>query len=128
MLPNGGLIVSERDYQEALFAWARNPANLKKYPCLDLLSCSLNGVKLSIQQAIKAKAGGMLRGEWDVKLPIARGSYIGLVIEMKFGKNKLSESQIWYGERMKQEGHYVAVCYDWLSAKSIIENYIETLK
>jgi len=80
----------EQQNQEALFAWAKNPATLAKYPALDLLSSSLNGVRLTIMQAVFAKRGGMLKGEWDVRLPVARGQYIGLVIEMKAGKNTLT--------------------------------------
>ena len=115
----------EQQNQEALFSWARNPATLAKYPALDLLSSSLNGVKLTMMQAVFAKRGGMLKGEWDIRLPVARGQYIGLVIEMKAGKNKLTAEQKTYEMRMKEEGHYTAVCYDWVSAKAIIEGYLE---
>ena len=114
----------EQQSQEALFAWAKNPATLAKYPALDLLSSSLNGVRLTITQAVFAKRGGMLKGEWDVRLPVARGQYIGLIIEMKAGKNTLTKEQKHYEMRMKEEGHYTAVCYDWVSAKAIIEGYL----
>lgn len=118
----------EQQSQEALFAWAKNPATLAKYPALDLLSSSLNGVRLTIMQAVFAKRGGMLKGEWDVRLPVARGGYIGLIIEMKAGKNTLTPEQKYYEMRMKAEGHYTAVCYDWLSAKAVIEGYLEMKK
>ena len=118
----------EQQSQEALFSWAKNPATLAKYPALDLLSSSLNGVRLTIMQAVFAKRGGMLKGEWDVRLPVARGGYIGLIIEMKAGKNTLTKEQKYYEMRMKAEGHYTAVCYDWISAKAIIEGYLEMQK
>jgi len=118
----------EQQNQEALFAWTKNPATLAKYPALDLLSSSLNGVKLTMMQAVFAKRGGMLKGEWDVRLPVARGGYIGLIIEMKAGKNTLTKEQKYYEMRMKAEGHYACVCYDWLSAKAVIENYLEMQK
>ena len=118
----------EKQNQEALFSWAKNHATLAKYPALDLLSSSLNGVRLTIMQAVFAKRGGMLKGEWDVRLPVARGQYIGLIIEMKAGKNTLTKEQKYYEMRMKQEGHYTAVCYDWISAKAVIEGYLEMQK
>lgn len=118
----------EQQSQEALFSWAKNPATLAKYPALDLLSSSLNGVRLTIMQAVFAKRGGMLKGEWDVRLPVARGQYIGLIIEMKAGKNTLTKEQKYYEMRMKAEGHYTCVCYDWLSAKAVIEGYLEMQK
>ena len=118
----------EQQNQEALFAWAKNPATLAKYPALDLLSSSLNGVRLTIMQAVFAKRGGMRKGEWDVRFPVARGGYIGLIIEMKAGKNTLTKEQKYYEMRMKEEGHCTCVCYDWLSAKSVIESYLELKK
>jgi hypothetical protein len=114
----------EFDSQVSLFKWARNPAVLAKHPCLDLLSCSLNGVRLSKAQAGKAKASGMLAGEFDIKLPVARGEFIGLIIEMKAGKNTLTKEQKWYGTRMADEGHCVLTFWDWEKAKNSIIDYL----
>ena len=110
--------------QSALFTWARLPVNQRLYPGLDLLSSSLNGVKLTAAQAGKAKAAGMLKGEFDVKLPVARGIYHGLIIEMKSGKNDTTTEQDWYGQRMAQEGHRVVVCWDWEAARDEIVAYL----
>lgn len=110
--------------QSALFSWARIPAVVHQYPGIDLLSCSLNGVKLTKAQAGKAKAAGMLKGEWDVRLPVARGAHIGLAIEMKAGRNKLTAEQERHGERLRQEGWLTAVCYTWEAAKDIITTYL----
>lgn len=115
----------EFQHQSALFTWARNPAVLAQYPALDLLSCSLNGVKLTAAQAGKAKAAGMLKGEFDIKLPVARGGWIGLIIEMKAGKNKKTPEQEWYGLRMSDEGHLAWTCWDWEAARDIITGYLD---
>lgn len=114
----------EHDHQCALFEWSRHPTVRKSFPELDLLSCSLNGVKLTKAQAGKAKAAGMLKGEWDIRLPVARGPYIGIVIEMKAGRNKPTPEQEWYGKRMEQEGHMTAVCWSWEEAKGFIIGYL----
>ena len=116
----------EFQHQASLFAWARNPAVVRQYPGLDLLSCSLNGVKLTKAQAGKAKAAGMLKGEYDIKLPVARGGYHGLIIEMKAGKNKPTDEQRWYGERMAQEGWKTAVHWDWTAARDEIVSYLSS--
>jgi len=114
----------EFQHQCALFTWARNPAVLAQYPALDLLSCSLNGVKLTAAQAGKAKAAGMLKGEFDIKLPVARGGWIGLIIEMKAGKNKPTPEQLWYSQRMSEEGHRATVCWNWEAAQQEIVHYL----
>lgn len=114
----------EFEEQKALFEWARNRAVLTKHPELQLLSASLNGVKLSKATAGKAKAAGMLAGEWDVRLPVARGGFIGLIVEMKAGKNGLTDAQKLYRKGMEFEGHRTAVCYSWIEAKAEIEGYL----
>lgn len=126
----GAVIVRQRRaepefaMQSALFTWARMAAHA--HPGLDLLSCSLNGVKLTAAQAGKAKAAGMLKGEFDIKLPVARGGYHGLIIEMKAGRNKPTPEQIWYGKRMVEEGWKALICWDWEAAKDEILSYLSS--
>lgn len=114
----------EHEEQCALFTWARNPAVLRKYPALALLEGSMNGVKLTKTQAGKAKAAGMLKGSSDVRLPVARGHWIGLLIEMKVKPNRPTTEQLDYGAAMEAEGHQFHVAYDWEQAKAIIEAYL----
>ena len=120
--------MSEFNHQAALFAWARNPAVLKQYPCLGLLEGSMNGVKLTIGQAGKAKAAGMLKGAHDVRLPIARGGYFGLSIELKYKKNKPTLEQLAYGKRLEQEGWKVVYHWSWTDARDEIVTYLNQPK
>lgn len=115
----------EFNEQAALFSWARCPAVVRKYPALRLLSCSLNGVKLSKAQAGKAKAAGMLKGEHDVRLPVARGGYAGLSIEMKAGRNKPTPEQLEYGDLIADEGWLVCYCWSWTDASNEIMAYLQ---
>jgi len=110
--------------QSALMEWARMPATVAGLPGIELMSSSLNGVRLSKAQAGKAKAAGMLKGEWDLKIPVARGGYIGLIIEMKIKPNKPTEEQEWYGEAMRREGWSTFVCYEWTDAVRVITHYL----
>lgn len=115
----------EHKEQAALFRWARNKAVLQYYPELALLSSSLNGVKMSSKvQAAKAKAAGMLAGEHDIRLPVARGRYHCLSIEMKAGDNTATELQLKYGEMLEAEGGCVRYCWSWVEAKEVIEWYL----
>lgn len=114
----------EFEQQCAIFTWARNPAVLRSHPELHLLSSSLNGVALTKAQAGKAYASGMLRGWPDIQLPVARGGYIGLSIEMKAGKNKPTDDQLRIGELLQDEGWCVRYFWDWLKARDEILLYL----
>lgn len=115
----------EFQMQAALFTWARNPAVLAKYPGINLLEGSLNGVKLSKAQAGKAKAAGMLKGSHDIKLPVPKGGFTGLSIELKAGKNKPTEEQIEHGEALIEQGWKVLYIWDdWTEVKDEIERYM----
>lgn len=118
----------EFDHQCALFEWARLPAVQKRYPGLDLLCSSLNGVRLTAPQAWKASKSGMLSGEFDVRLPVARGGYHSLTIELKFGKGKPSERQRWYHGRMEEEGVFARFVWSWIEAKNLIIRYLTGLE
>lgn len=52
----------EAEHQKTVVEWAKwaIKANPKRYPNLDMLHCSLNGVKLTKTQAVIAKSQGML--------------------------------------------------------------------
>jgi hypothetical protein len=109
--------------QVALFNWSELLTPL--YPALKLLRGSMNGVHLTKAQAGKAKAAGMKAGEHDITLPVSRGGYIGLSIELKYGKNKATKEQLEYGEHLESEGWYVAYFWDWTEAAQLIQKYLD---
>lgn len=113
----------EFQHQVALVNWCALFS--QKYPALKLLRGSMNGVHLTAAQAGKAKAAGMLKGEHDITLPVARGGYHGLSLELKHGSNKPTPEQLEYGERLKEEGWYVTYSWDWQEAANIIQKYLE---
>lgn len=114
--------MSEHDEQVALFNWAMLQAG--KYPELDLLFAIPNGSYKSITQAMKFKREGLKPGVPDVCLPVARNGYHGLYIEMKYGKNKLSDKQIWWRNELKKQGYLVWLSYRFEDAKDIILAYL----
>lgn len=115
----------EFQMQSAVFTWARMPCVTAQYPGINLLEGSMNGVKLTAIQAAKAKAAGMLRGAHDLHLPVPRGGFTGLSIELKAGKNKPTEEQIAYGEALIEQGWKVLYLWDnWEEVKDEIERYM----
>ena len=90
---------SESDEQISLFAWAE--LNKGRYPELKLLNGSMNGVRLTIGQAVKAKRCGMKKGYPDLFLPVKRGEHNGLFIELKVGENKPSPEQLEWAEQLR---------------------------
>ena len=107
--------------QENVIKWARD--NEKTYPFLWMLHSSLNGVKLSKIQAGKAKASGMLTGVPDLFLPVPRGSFCGLYIEMKSATGRIMPSQSRYLSAVSDFGYSAVVCYSANEAIKTIENY-----
>ena len=97
----------------------------KALPCLDLLRCSLNGMRMKPRQVIEAKASGMVEGEPDLFLPAARDGYAGLFVEMKVpGRIRLSEDQKEVHALLRAEGYRVEVCWDRVDTVALIVSYV----
>ena len=115
-------IPHEANEQEALFRWAWFMRG--KYPELDLLYHIPNGGSRNRIEAANLKRQGVKAGVPDLCLPVARGRYHGLYIEMKYGKNKPSEEQNKWLDALSKQGYAVAVCYGWESAQKVITKYL----
>ena len=121
--------------QAAFIKWCR--LSEKKYPGLDLIHCSLNGVRLTKGQAGKAKAAGMLAGIPDLFLPVVRQIpdsqlsnlsqgyiYHGLFIEMKRLKgSKMLESQKVIIPKLRKRNYKVVVAKGCDEAIQAIKDY-----
>lgn len=121
--------VRRTEFQEQceLFAWARNPLVLKKYPCLSSMFCTGNGLRLSIGLAKKFKQQGNLRGVHDVILLQPNKEYHALLIEMKAKGGTVSVEQKFFHEEMKLRGYKSVVCYSAWEAIDQIERYLDAL-
>lgn len=110
--------------QQYLFQWIRIMARKDwKY---DKIHAIPNGGLRAKRTAITLKKEGAKSGVWDIFIPIPMNGYSGMYIEMKFGKNKLTENQIKFRENL--EDYYLfMVFYDWKEAKESIENYLNGL-
>ncbi len=115
--------MKESQEQTFLFQWA-NLARCK-YPELELLHHIPNGGKRNAREAASLKRQGVKAGVPDICLPVPKGQYHGLYIELKVGKNKTSEYQNEWIEKLKEQNYYVVVCYGWRVAQEVIEHYLE---
>lgn len=115
---------SEHEAQALVIKWAEWMA-AGKYPELKLLFAVPNGLFTTKAQAGKAKAEGLKSGVPDLILPIPRGGYSGMALEMKHGKNKLSENQEWWLKTLSKYGWYCTVCWTRDDAVNALEEYLD---
>jgi hypothetical protein len=114
--------MSEHAEQCALFTWAR--MNVGKYPELSWLFAVPNGGFRMVKTARDLKAEGVKAGVPDVWFPISgvhgEKPVKGLVIEMKYGKNKPTPEQDAWLTFLGGIGWRVEVCYSWREAAEVI--------
>ena len=113
---------SESVEQICLFRWAAFEEG--KYPELKYIFHVPNGGKRNITTAKRLKAEGVKAGVPDICLPVPRGQYHGLYIELKAGKNTTTENQDRWLEFLKQQGYCAAVCYGWEKVSKVILRYL----
>lgn len=109
--------------QQALFKWVKLQSCT--IPELELLYHIPNGGKRNLLEAKRLKAEGVRAGIPDLCLPVARGDQHGLYIELKAGKNKPTDTQLWWIDRLMRQGYEVHVCYGWEEAKDKIIAYLK---
>ena len=113
----------ERDEQKALFEWAR--WQIGKYPELEYMFHIPNEGKRSARAGADLKRQGLKSGVPDIFLPVPRGEYHGLFIELKYGKNKATKVQALWLDRLKSLGYQAVVSNGWENAARIIISYLQ---
>ncbi len=107
--------------QAKVIAWAR--ANERNYPYLWMLHSSLNGVKMTKAQAVRAIAQGMKKGVADLFLPVKKGVYSGLYIEMRSEKGRTSIDQSKFLTAVSENDYLAHICYSAVEAIDKIKGY-----
>lgn len=113
---------SEATEQEALITWCRIFEN--RYPELKMIYHIPNGGSRNRLEAANLKRQGVKAGVPDLCLPVPKDGYHGLYIEMKYGKNKPTDNQEEWMERLRQYGYRTVVCYGADEARETIKQYI----
>ena len=117
--------MTEAQYQIEVFKWARHPAVLHTYPELALLYHIPNGGKRNAVEAAHFKQQGVLPGVADLHLPVARGCYYSLYIEMKADKGRPSANQVWFGKNVTALGNFWVICHGSRQAIQTLEWYLK---
>ena len=117
------IIPTEDQEQIAVFEWANLLSG--RYPELDLMYHIPNGGKRSKSEAARFKAMGVKPGVSDICLPVARGKYHGLYIELKALDGKPSQKQKDFIEKIKLGGYFGIIAYGAEEAIDIIKKYLE---
>jgi hypothetical protein len=114
--------LTEAQHQTALFNWVWLVRN--KYPELALLYHVPNGGSRNKIEAANLKRQGVKPGVPDLCLPVPRGQYHGLYIELKTEKGRTSTAQDWWIRELNAQGYFTEVCHGWESAVRVIEWYM----
>ena len=115
--------MSEHLEQCVFFQWLK--LNERQYPVLSRFFAIPNGGQRNIKVATKLKREGVKKGVLDTCLPVARRGKIGLWIEFKTGKNKLTHEQQEWKEFLESENHEVHIIYSWTDAARITIAYLD---
>lgn len=129
---------AEHRAQVAVVTWATLAR--QQFPELALLFAIPNGGHRNVVVARKLKAEGVRAGVPDLFLPVARGGYHGLFIEMKADglpiadcllpiaprkrKGVVSESQTSFITSLQAEGFKAVVCYGSAEAEAVLRGYL----
>lgn len=107
-----------------VFLWKAQ--NVARYTDLEWLNGSMSGVKLPPGLATKCKRAGLVKGKPDIDLPVPRGGFVGLKIELKRERTgKVEDEQRRWLAAMTRFGWYACVCHGHKAAIEIITQYIE---
>jgi hypothetical protein len=114
--------VSEHDEQVAIIKWAE--WHTGQHPALALLFAIPNGGKREKLTAIRLQQEGVKPGVPDLCLPVPRQGWHGLFIELKAGKNKPTDRQLDWLERLSEQGYLAVVCWGYDEATATIKDYL----
>ena len=116
--------MTEAQEQATLFKWARQESIRRKYPELKLLLHIPNGGSRDLIEGKHLKQQGVKAGVPDLILPVPRGIYAGMFIEMKTEFGKTTLEQDWWLEQLRSQGYSASVCHGWRAAARTIEWYL----
>ena len=109
-------MASERQHQQAVMKWAMQPSIRDRWPELALLHHIKNETTGGAAEVAADKAMGVKKGVPDLCLPVARGGFHGLYIEMKTPSGKASAAQRWWVTRLTEPGYRAVVCHGYDAA------------
>lgn len=116
---------TEDGHQYALMLWAAQESIRARWPELSRLYHIENERQCSPQQAARRKRMGVKSGVPDLCLPVARGRYHGMYIELKMPTGRVSPEQRWWLGNLNADGYCALPCYGWEQARDVLIWYLE---
>lgn len=113
---------TEAQHQMNVINWSILHAS--EWPELAGLHHIPNGGSRDAIEGRHLKQQGVKPGVPDLHLPVARGPYHSLYIEMKTEKGRTSDVQEWWIEFLTAQGNFVEVCHGWETAVATLERYL----
>lgn len=110
---------NEHKLQVGCVAWFRY-----SYP-KHLIFAIPNGGQRNTIVASKMKTEGVLAGVPDLCIPVARDGFHGLYVELKTGKNKLTQNQQHIIQKLQNEGYKCEICYSFDDFVFLVNNYLK---
>jgi VRR-NUC domain len=114
----------EDDLQQRIVQYVGYGMRYNGRPLTDWLHSIPNGGQRNPREAARLKAQGVRAGVPDLCLPIAAAPYGGLYIELKVGKNTLTDAQLDFHQRLREGGQCVATCLTYEKALQVIGDYL----
>lgn len=106
-----------------MFRWAAYAAG--NIPELKLLYHVPNEGQRSRATGGRLRAEGLKRGVPDICLPVARGKFHGLYIELKRVEGgRVSDAQREWIDRLNAQGNLACTCRGWDEARKTILEYL----
>jgi len=115
---------TESAEQASLLLWANLAAS--RMPELNLLFAIPNGGWRTPATAARLKREGVKAGVPDLMLPVARGKYHGLCLELKRRKGgHIDPAQLRWAKELTAQGYFHCFCSGWHEAKAVLESYLD---
>ncbi|GIM32953.1 VRR-NUC domain-containing protein [Paraclostridium bifermentans] len=112
----------EESEQINLIQWCKYNEHI--YPGLELIHHIPNGGKRNKLEAARLKKAGVKSGVPDLNLPVPKGKFNGLYIELKYNSNKATTNQKEWIENLNKQGYYATVCNGFEEARETIIKYM----
>ena len=111
--------MSEHDEQVALIRWFDLQIKGER------IFATPNAGKRSWALANYMKAEGLREGVPDLFMPCPNKHFHGLFIEMKYGKNKVTEAQSEWVDYLNSRGFMAIACWSFKEAQEVIIKYLK---
>ena len=118
------MAIREDQHQMTLIRWKQQPSIMAQWPELALLYHVPNERICDPRYGKKLRLMGVRRGVPDLCLPVARGRYHGLYIEMKSEDGDTTSDQEWWGEKLQAQGYAWKVCHGYEPAIEVLKWYM----